>query len=80
MSSMTQISKRDYTTRKRKTYSFEASWHLTEAGVRWDAKIWRSGQLIGNQHGTLAGAAGDQTSDIVASRIRANLEAGVEGQ
>ena len=76
---MTHISKRDYTTRNRRTYSFEASWQPTETGVSWDATIWRNGQLVGNQSGLVSGEANAATSDVVASRIRAVIEAGVEG-
>ena len=75
---MAKISKRNYTTRKRNIYSFEASWELADRTVNWEAKIWRGGQVVGAQGGTFWDTPGSDIDKLVAGRVRANLEAGME--
>ncbi len=72
---MTRISRRDYTTKERRTYSFEASWQGDEQGVTWEASVWRNGQFVCNHQGAIQGSADANTNNVVAARVRACLEA-----
>ena len=75
---MAKISKRNYTTKQRNIYSFEASWELLNEIVSWEAQIWRGGHMVGAQAGSFRDSPSKGIDDLVAGRVRANLEAGIE--
>ena len=68
---MARISKRDYTTKERRTYRFEADWEDVDQEVAWKASIWRNGHFVCTQEGTIQGASDANTNDMVAGRVRA---------
>jgi hypothetical protein len=71
---MTHISRRDYTTRKRITYSYEANWELAADVVNWNANIWKGGYIVGSQQGSFSDPLGTDIGGLVAGRVRAYLE------
>jgi hypothetical protein len=71
---VTHISRRDYTTRKRITYSYEATWELAADVVSWNANVWKGGHIVGSQQGSFSNPPAKDIGDLVAGRVRAYLE------
>ncbi len=77
---MARMSKCDFTSKQRVAYSFEASWTHTDQIVTWDAEISRAGQIVGTLKGTFRDSPSKDIGNLVADRVKANLEAGIENR